>query len=77
LIAVKAPGAACSKEEILAFMAQKVPRWQLPDDVVFADELPLTATGKVAKRLLRERFAAAAAAVSGAAGDPPPNGASS
>ena len=74
LIAVKAPGAACAKEDILAFMADRIPRWQLPDDVVFVDALPMTATGKVSKRLLRDRFAATASEGS-AAGDPPPNAA--
>jgi len=35
----------------------RVAKWWLPDDVVFVDELPHTATGKVSKRALRERFA--------------------
>jgi acyl-CoA synthetase (AMP-forming)/AMP-acid ligase II len=53
LIVVKAPGADPSKEDILAFMAERVAKWQVPDDVLFMDSLPLTATGKVSKRRLR------------------------
>jgi fatty-acyl-CoA synthase len=34
-----------------------VARWQLPDDVVFVDALPMTATGKISKKDLRARFA--------------------
>jgi acyl-CoA synthetase (AMP-forming)/AMP-acid ligase II len=53
LIVVKAKGADPHKEEILAFMAERVAKWQVPDDVLFMDSLPLTATGKVSKRQLR------------------------
>jgi acyl-CoA synthetase (AMP-forming)/AMP-acid ligase II len=53
LIVVKAPGAGPSKEDILTFMAERVAKWQVPDDVLFMDSLPLTATGKVSKRRLR------------------------
>jgi fatty-acyl-CoA synthase len=56
LIAVRRPGAALDKAEILAFLAGKVAKWWLPDDVVFVDELPHTATGKIRKSALRERF---------------------
>ena len=31
-------------------------RWQLPDAIVFTDKLPLTATGKLNKRSLRETY---------------------
>ena len=37
-------------------MASKVAKWQIPDDVVFVDALPLGATGKVQKIKLREQF---------------------
>jgi fatty-acyl-CoA synthase len=56
LVAVKAPGADPSKEEILAFIAARVAKWQVPDDVVFTDKLPMTATGKVSKKDLRETY---------------------
>jgi fatty-acyl-CoA synthase len=56
LIAVRRPGAEVDKAEILAFLADKVAKWWLPDDVVFVDELPHTATGKIRKSALREGF---------------------
>ena len=57
LIAVRRPGAAVDKATILDYLAGKVARWWLPDDVVFVEELPHTATGKLKKTALRERFA--------------------
>jgi fatty-acyl-CoA synthase len=45
-----------SKDEILAFMAGKIAKWWMPDDVAFVDEIPHTATGKILKTELRERF---------------------
>ncbi len=56
LIVVKRQGADLDREEMLAFYDGKIARWWLPDDVVFVDELPHTATGKLSKRMLRERF---------------------
>jgi acyl-CoA synthetase (AMP-forming)/AMP-acid ligase II len=56
LIVVKAPGAAPSKADILSFLATKVAKWQVPDEVVFVDALPMTATGKVSKLELRKAF---------------------
>jgi acyl-CoA synthetase (AMP-forming)/AMP-acid ligase II len=43
--------------EILEFLAERVVKWWLPDDVAFVDELPHTATGKLQKMKLREQFA--------------------
>lgn len=57
LVAIKAAGADPKKEEILALLDGKLAKWQLPDDVVFVEALPLTATGKVSKRELRAKFA--------------------
>jgi fatty-acyl-CoA synthase len=57
LIVVKAPGANPSKDEILAHVATRLARWQVPDDVVFVESLPLTATGKISKKDLRAAFA--------------------
>ncbi len=57
LVAVAAPGQAPTEAELLAFYDGKIASWQIPDKVVFIDELPLNATGKVLKRDLRERFA--------------------
>ncbi|MBO9514232.1 MAG: long-chain-fatty-acid--CoA ligase [Variovorax sp.] len=58
LIVVPKEGATVSGPEILDFMKDRVARWWLPDDVVFVDELPHTATGKLLKTRLREQFAA-------------------
>ena len=58
LVVVAVPGTAPTRDDILEHLTGKIAKWWLPDDVVFVDELPHTATGKVSKRLLRERFAA-------------------
>jgi len=50
-------GATLSKEEILDFLGTKVAKWQVPDDVVYIDEVPKTSVGKFSKKTLRERFA--------------------
>ena len=46
-----------TKEELLGFLSDKIAKWWLPDDVVFVDELPHTATGKVLKTKLRQEYA--------------------
>jgi acyl-CoA synthetase (AMP-forming)/AMP-acid ligase II len=51
---VKKPGAQVTREELLAFYEGKVAKWQIPDDVVFVDAIPLGATGKMLKTRLRE-----------------------
>ncbi|MFZ5525336.1 MAG: 3-(methylthio)propionyl-CoA ligase [Pseudomonadota bacterium] len=56
LVVVKKPGAEVTAAEILAFYDGKIPKWQLPDDVAFVDEIPHTATGKIYKLKLREQF---------------------
>ena len=56
LIVVKRPGAQVTGEELLAFLANRVAKWWLPDDVAFVDSLPHTATGKLLKTQLREQF---------------------
>ena len=50
-------GAELSKREVLDFLAPRVAKWQIPDDVVFIDEVPKTSVGKFSKRTLRDRFA--------------------
>ncbi len=50
------PGATVTREKLLAFYDGKVAKWWKPDDVVFADELPYTATGKLQKFRLRELY---------------------
>ncbi len=56
LVVVRAPGAEIEGSEILDFMEGKIAKWWMPDDVVFVDELPHTATGKIQKVTLREMF---------------------
>jgi fatty-acyl-CoA synthase len=50
------PGAESTKEEFLAFLEGKIAKWWTPDDVVFVDDIPLGATGKIDKKLIRERM---------------------
>ena len=50
-------GASLTKEDLLAFLSERVAKWWLPDDVVFVDEVPKTSVGKFSKKTLRERFA--------------------
>ena len=54
---VPRPGEEMSREEVLAHLAPRLAKWQLPDDVVFIDEVPKTSVGKFSKKTLRERFA--------------------
>ncbi len=56
LIIAKAPDAEVSSEELLALYSGKVADWMVPDDVVYIDEMPLGATGKILKTKLREQF---------------------
>ncbi|MEN8133782.1 MAG: long-chain fatty acid--CoA ligase, partial [Pseudomonadota bacterium] len=56
LIAVKNAGAEVDKDEILSWLSGRVAKMWQPDDVVFVDELPHTATGKINKLELREQF---------------------
>lgn len=55
LYVVKKPGSAVSRNDILRFLEAHVAKWWLPDDIVFLEELPHSATGKVLKTVLRER----------------------
>ena len=50
-------GKELSKEQVLEYLAPKSAKWQLPDDVVFIDEVPKTSVGKFSKKTLRDRFA--------------------
>jgi fatty-acyl-CoA synthase len=56
LVVVLKPGDSATREDILAFMRGKIADWWMPDDVVFVDEIPHTATGKIQKTALRERM---------------------
>ena len=56
LLVVRKAGADVDRESMLGFYEGKIAKWSTPDDVVFIDELPHTATGKLSKRTLREQF---------------------
>ncbi len=56
VIAIKEEGHPVTREDVLAHLENTLAKWQLPDDVVFVDELPHTATGKLLKTKLREQF---------------------
>jgi fatty-acyl-CoA synthase len=58
LVIVLKDARAAQRDDILAFLADKVARWWLPDDVQIVAELPHTATGKLNKVKLREQFRA-------------------
>ncbi len=54
---VKKPNAALTRDELIQFYAGKTAKWQIPDDVVFVEAIPLGATGKMLKTRLREMLA--------------------
>ena len=56
LICVPVEGKTPSKEDVLEYLKEKVAKWWMPDDVVFVEEIPHTATGKIQKITLREQF---------------------
>ena len=56
LVIIKNEGADATKEEILGYLEGKIAKWWMPDDVVFVDEIPHTATGKIQKLTLRQQF---------------------
>jgi fatty-acyl-CoA synthase len=56
LVIVLKKGESASKEDILGYMQGKTAKWWLPDDVVFVEEIPHTATGKIKKTTLRQQF---------------------
>jgi fatty-acyl-CoA synthase len=56
LIVVKKSGAELTREELLGFYEGKIAKWWTPDDVVFVDSIPLGATGKMQKNLLRDAW---------------------
>ena len=57
VVVVKKPGAEVTREELLKFYEGRIAKWQIPDDVVFVDAIPLGATGKMQKVKLREQLA--------------------
>ncbi|MBI1731424.1 MAG: long-chain fatty acid--CoA ligase [Gammaproteobacteria bacterium] len=57
LVAVVKPGLSVTREELIAWFQGRVARMCVPDDVIFVEQLPHTATGKVSKLDLRRRYA--------------------
>ncbi|MEM7498101.1 MAG: long-chain fatty acid--CoA ligase [Pseudomonadota bacterium] len=56
LVVVPRPGAEPSTESLLTLLGRRFAKWQLPDEILFVEELPHTATGKISKRNLRDRL---------------------
>ncbi|WP_288584841.1 long-chain-fatty-acid--CoA ligase [uncultured Methylobacterium sp.] len=56
LIVVPKEGRTPDKADILAFMAPRIAKWWMPDDVVVVHAIPHTATGKIQKTALRDQF---------------------
>jgi fatty-acyl-CoA synthase len=50
------PGEEAAPEEFTAFLEGKIARWWMPDEVLFVDDIPLGATGKIDKKVLRARY---------------------
>jgi acyl-CoA synthetase (AMP-forming)/AMP-acid ligase II len=59
VLAVRRPGSRLEARDLLAFFEGKIAKWWMPDDVLFVDELPHGATGKVLKTKLRELYGTA------------------
>lgn len=56
LLVVRKPGAEVTADQILAHLAGHVAKWWLPDEILFVDSLPHTATGKLLKTALRDQY---------------------
>ena len=56
LLAIKTPGASVSEQDVLNYLDDKIVKWWMPDAVIFVEELPHTATGKLHKLPLRQQY---------------------
>ena len=56
LVVVAKPDRQVTAEELIEFLRPQMASWWVPDDVAFVEALPMTATGKIHKVTLRERF---------------------
>ena len=56
VVVVIRPGEKIEKADLLAFYEGKIAKWQIPDDVIFVDSIPLGGTGKMLKTKLREHL---------------------
>jgi fatty-acyl-CoA synthase len=50
-------GELMTREEVIDHLRPRLAKWQIPDDVVFIDQVPRTSVGKFSKKTLRDRFA--------------------
>lgn len=57
-LVILSEGAELSAEQVVEHCSQKFAKWQLPDDVLFVEEIPLTSTGKMNKKVVRANLAA-------------------
>ena len=57
LIVVPKAGRQPGADSVRDFLKDKVAKWWMPEDIVFVDEIPHTATGKILKTELRKRYA--------------------
>jgi fatty-acyl-CoA synthase len=55
-LVVAAPGAKLTAAAVLEHLARSFAKWQLPDEVIFVDSLPLTSTGKLDKKVIRAQL---------------------
>lgn len=56
ILAVKVEGATLSEADLLSYYNDKIAKWQIPDKVIFVDQLPIGATGKILKKELRSEY---------------------
>ena len=56
LFVVRKPGHSLESADILSFLAERVAKWWVPEEVIFLDSLPVGGTGKVQKTLLRQKY---------------------
>jgi acyl-CoA synthetase (AMP-forming)/AMP-acid ligase II len=56
LLVVPKQGCAPARDSVLAHIAEHFAKWQLPDEVIVVESLPMTATGKISKKDLREKY---------------------
>jgi fatty-acyl-CoA synthase len=50
------PGQSATRKDILDYLEGRIAQWWMPEDVIFIAEIPHTATGKIQKTTLRERY---------------------
>ena len=56
MLVVCRAGASVTSDALMTHLASRIAKWWLPDEIVFVDELPHTATGKILKTKLRETY---------------------